>query len=239
MGSKPHRAAGGTRPGRAWIDRHLAPALLALAGAGLGAGALVRLAGHGDAAGAVWTATGALGAAYASWAVVEAVRRAQLGVDAIALLAITGALAVGESLAAAVVALMLVSGRSLEAWASSRAQRDLRLLLERAPRTARRHDRGELATVPVDEVEVGDLLMVGSGEIVPVDIELRPHATRLRSGDRLRLDIRGSWHYPRGPIRGQFPAWYESSKHGHCILHSGGACNSHLWLGWRPFTGRD
>ena len=76
-------------------------------------------------------------------------------------------------------------------------------------------------------------------EVVPVDIELRPHATRLRRGDRLRLDIRGSWHYPRDPVRGQFPAWYQSSKQGHCTLHAGGTRNSHLWLGWRPFTGED
>ncbi len=97
----------------------------------------------------------------------------------------------------------------------------------------------ELATRELPVHTFRDPQPVQPGEIVPVDIELRPHATRLRSGDRLRLDIRGSWHYPRGPIRGQFPAWYESSRQGHCILHSGGARNSHLWLGWRPFTGQD
>ena len=77
------------------------------------------------------------------------------------------------------------------------------------------------------------------GEIVQVDIELRPHATRLRRGDRLRLDIRGSWHFPRDPARGQFPAWYQSSKHGHCTVHAGGTRASHLWLGWRPPAGQD
>lgn len=77
------------------------------------------------------------------------------------------------------------------------------------------------------------------GEVVPVDIELRPHATRLRGGDRLRLDITASWHYPRDPVRGQFPAWYDSSEHGHCIVRSGGSRNSHLWLGWRPVAGED
>ncbi|MCW1957261.1 MAG: CocE/NonD family hydrolase, partial [Mycobacterium sp.] len=52
---------------------------------------------------------------------------------------------------------------------------------------------------------------VAPGEIVPVDIALRPHATRMRAGDFLRLDIRGPWHFPRNPLTGQFPAGYRRS----------------------------
>jgi predicted acyl esterase len=71
-------------------------------------------------------------------------------------------------------------------------------------------------------------------EIVPVDIEMRPHATRFRAGDVLRLDIRGTWHYPTDPIRGQFPAGYQPSKAGTFVVHSEGA---RLHLGWRGVTG--
>ena len=81
-------------------------------------------------------------AAYALWAMADAFRHGRVGVDVIAVLAVAGALAVGELLAAAVISVMLASGRALEAWAAGRARRDLRALLERAPRTARRYRAG-------------------------------------------------------------------------------------------------
>ena len=62
---------------------------------------------------------------------------------------------------------------------------------------------------------------------------MREHATRLRAGDQLRLVIRGTWHYPRNPVRGQLPSGYQKSPRGTCILHTGADVDSHLLLGWR------
>src|SRR5450631_941730 len=61
------------------------------------------------------------------------------------------------------------SGQLLEARASARARRELSLLAERAPRTARRRVEGGVVEVAVDDVVPGDRLLVGAGEIVPVD----------------------------------------------------------------------
>ena len=72
------------------------------------------------------------------------------------------------------------------------------------------------------------------GEIVLVDIALQPHATRFRKGDLLRLDIQGRWHYPRNPLFGQFPTYYQSSPKAKCILHTGGPFDAHLLIGTRP-----
>ncbi len=72
------------------------------------------------------------------------------------------------------------------------------------------------------------------GEIVPVDIALRPQATRFLAGDRLCLDLRGTWHYPRDPLRGQFPAWYARSPKGRCVIHTGGETPSSLAFASRP-----
>jgi hypothetical protein len=74
------------------------------------------------------------------------------------------------------------------------------------------------------------------GEIVPIDIALRPHATRFLRGDVLRLDIRGNWHYPKDPLRGQFPTAYQSSPKATCVLHTGGAFDARLLLGARPVS---
>jgi predicted acyl esterase len=74
---------------------------------------------------------------------------------------------------------------------------------------------------------------VKPGEIVPVVIALRPHATRFRKGDQLRLDIQGRWFYPKSKFTGQFPAAYQQSGEAHCTLHTGGAHSAYLLLGTR------
>ena len=153
----------------AWLEGQGPLILLAVTFAALAAGGILQLAGAAGAGDAAWLAAGACGAAYALWAMADALRRGRAGVDVIALLALLGAMAVGELLAAAVISVMLASGRALEAWAAGRADRDMRALLERAPRTARRYSGGSLVVVPLDAVEAGDLLMVAPGELVPVD----------------------------------------------------------------------
>ena len=80
------------------------------------AGAPARGRAVADAA---WLATAACGIGYAVWSAIDSIRYGRVGVDLIALLALTGAVATRELLAAAVVSVMLASGRALEAWADS------------------------------------------------------------------------------------------------------------------------
>ena len=100
---------------------------------------------------------------------VRSLLRGDVGVDAIALVAIVWALALGEFLAAAIIALMMSGGAALEAWAAGRARRELRLLVERAPRIAHRYVNGTVEEVKVDELQPGDVVAVRAGEIVPAD----------------------------------------------------------------------
>jgi heavy metal translocating P-type ATPase len=90
-------------------------------------------------------------------------------VDLIAVLALVGTLLVGEYVAGALIAVMLSTGRALDAAAARRASHDLRALLEHAPRFARRRIGDEVTVIPLAEVAVEDLLVVGPGEVVPVD----------------------------------------------------------------------
>ncbi|MEI6624410.1 MAG: HAD-IC family P-type ATPase, partial [Actinomycetes bacterium] len=101
--------------------------------------------------------------------VVQAARDKQATVDVIAVLALIGSLIVREPLAGAVIAVMLATGRALEERSKARAERELRLLVARQPSSARRKDADGLTEIPVAKVVVGDLLVVGAGEIVPVD----------------------------------------------------------------------
>jgi heavy metal translocating P-type ATPase len=139
----------------------------------LGLGLLARWAGpvaEGEAiAAGLWTASAVLAGVLALGWVIAAARHFRSTVDVIALLALGGSLAVREPLAAALIAWMLATGRLLEERAQHRAGRELGLLVQRAPRTARRRVGSEVVEVPADEVARGDTLVVGPGELIPVD----------------------------------------------------------------------
>ncbi|MGW2251195.1 heavy metal translocating P-type ATPase [Kitasatospora sp. NPDC001660] len=150
---------------RAWLE----PALLAVTGAALAVGGIAWLAGAGTLADACWAAGTAVAIIPSLVWVISALRRGRAGVDLIAVLALAGTLATGEYLAGALIAFMLATGRWLDAAAERRASHDLRHLLEHAPRSARRRIVDQVRTVPLSEVRVGDLLVVGPGEVVPVD----------------------------------------------------------------------
>jgi heavy metal translocating P-type ATPase len=133
------------------------------------AGAAAAIAGAGDVASWVWGAGIVVALAPLSLSVLRSLLHGDMGVDVIALLAMAGALILGEELAGAVIALMLSGGNALEEAAGSRARRELTALLERAPRFAHRHRDGGLEEVPVAALRPGDLVAVRPGEVVPVD----------------------------------------------------------------------
>ena len=162
-------SAGPVRHLVAAVSAYLEPFLLAVTAAALTAGGVAWVADADGLADLLW----GLGTVFAivpavGW-VVAALRRGHAGVDLIAVLALGGTLAVREYLAGALIALMLATGRTLEAAAQRRASHDVRALVERVPRTARRHTDVGVRMVPLAEVEIGDLLAVGPGEVVPVD----------------------------------------------------------------------
>jgi heavy metal translocating P-type ATPase len=142
---------------------------LALSVLGILAGAFLRVAGHTEAADGAWGITTAIGILPLAWETIQGLIRREAGVDLIALLAMAGALAVGQYLAGAVIALMLSSGQALEAYADRRARKELSSLLERAPQDVSRYEDGELRTRPIEDVRPADRLFVKTGEVVPVD----------------------------------------------------------------------
>ncbi|RUV40904.1 MULTISPECIES: heavy metal translocating P-type ATPase [unclassified Mesorhizobium] len=93
----------------------------------------------------------------------------RIGVDAIALVSMSAALQLGQPLAAVVVAIMYAGGTVLEDFARGRAERNLRALTDRAPRVAHRKFAHGTDAVPIEQVAVGDELLVRAGELLPVD----------------------------------------------------------------------
>ncbi|MGL9731131.1 heavy metal translocating P-type ATPase [Enterococcus sp. DIV0756] len=100
---------------------------------------------------------------------VQTLRSGKYGVDILAITAIVATLLVGEYWASLMVLVMLTGGDSLEDYASHQAGRELQSLLNNSPQIAHRIDGEEVTELKVDEVQVGDTILVKPGELVPVD----------------------------------------------------------------------
>ncbi len=142
----------------------------------LAAGGVAFVAGTRSTADGLWNAATALGLVLSVTWTASALRQRRPTVDVIAVLALGGALLVDEAFAGAVITVMLTTGQALEARAAARARRELSLLVERAPRRARLRVETGVVDVPAEEVGVGDRVLVGSGEVVPVDGRLQAPA---------------------------------------------------------------
>ncbi|MFD6464139.1 HAD-IC family P-type ATPase, partial [Streptomyces roseolus] len=161
--------SGRRRRVRERLRRAKNPVLLISCLLALGLGALMWLIGAHKAADICWISGTVIAWLAATEDVVTALRKGRFGVDMIAWLALIGTVLVGEYLAGALIGVMLATGAALDAAAERRAAKDLHALLDRAPRTARRRLGESIEVVPLDAVAAGDILLVGPGEVVPVD----------------------------------------------------------------------
>ncbi|HLX15539.1 MAG TPA: heavy metal translocating P-type ATPase [Bradyrhizobium sp.] len=158
------------------FERVLRWALVAIALAGLAAGIAAQAAHRRDLADLFWILATAPVVAGLAVSMLRDFLAGRLGVDAIALVSMSAALALGQPLAGAVVALMYSGGNVLEDIAVARAEHDLRALVDRAPREAHRRIDDRIEEVPILAVAVGDRLLVRGGEIIPVDGVVASHA---------------------------------------------------------------
>lgn len=144
-------------------------ALLSGALAGLLSGAVTQFLGARDAS--TWSYIASICIVLIPTAIASARRllEREMGVDVIAVLAMVGALALGEYLAGAIIAVMLTGGTALERFAVARARRELTALIRRAPRVAHRRAGTDIIDVGVDDVALADVLIVKPGEVVPAD----------------------------------------------------------------------
>ena len=93
----------------------------------------------------------------------------RIGVDSIAFVSMSGALLLGQNLAGIVIAIMYAGGNLLEDVAVARAERDLKSLIDRAPRIAHRRKDAIIEDIPIEQVAIGDIILVRAGEVIPVD----------------------------------------------------------------------
>lgn len=150
-------------------ERMLRRTLIAIALGGLAVGLGAWAAGRDDVARWCWAA----GTVPVIVGLLASMARdflaGRVGVDAVALVSMSASLILGEALAGVVIAVMYAGGNVLEDFAVRRAERDLKSLIDRAPRTAHRRFDSHVVDVPIEQVCVGDRILVQGGEVVPVD----------------------------------------------------------------------
>lgn len=155
-----------TRPG-ALLHRFPLP-FLALAGLVVGAALTYIL--HREALGGwVWLATLIAGGIPLVYHTARRLAHGEFASDVIAMLAIVGALLLDQAFAGVIIVLMQSSGEAIDSYAFQRASASLTELLKRAPQTARRRRGSVVEVIPAGAVEVGDPLVVLSGDMIPAD----------------------------------------------------------------------
>ena len=95
--------------------------------------------------------------------------RREFGSDLIAGISIVTSVLLGEYLAGSIVVLMLSGGEALESYALRNASSVLRALAKRMPSIAHRKRDSIIHDVPLDDIEVGDTLVIYPHDICPVD----------------------------------------------------------------------
>lgn len=154
---------------------------------------------------------------------VRDIIRGHYGLDILAVVAMGATLSVGEYLASLIIVLMLTGGEALEDYAEYRASRELTSLLDRSPQVAHRissdgtADGGSsIENIAVDEVRVGDVLLVRPSEIVPVDgVLLSPVASLDESsltGESIPREIEEGQQVLSGSLNGVQAIQIQASK---------------------------
>ena len=156
-----------------WARAHFSLLLAGLAVLGLATGAALWALGKSDLAAWAWAAGTAPVLLALLYEIVMSLRRGDVGLDVVAALSMTAALAFGEPLAGNVVALMYSGGQLLETFAAGRARREMTALLGRVAKTALRYGPSGLDETLITELVPGDRLLIRQGEVLPVDGHVR------------------------------------------------------------------
>ncbi len=153
--------------GRIW-HKHSSMILVGIASGGLLVGLVLSWRGF-DHAGLVWTAATLAVLVSLLVQIFGALRRGDVGLDIVAALSMSAAIAFGEPLAGNVVGLMYAGGQLLEAFAEGRARREMTALMGRVSHSAMRYTASGLEEIAISQIGPGDRLLIRQGEVIPVD----------------------------------------------------------------------
>jgi Cd2+/Zn2+-exporting ATPase len=143
--------------------------LMAASGAAILAGVAASFAGQDPAAAVLFVVAAVAGGIYPVRRAANAVRTRTIDINVLMVIAVAGALILGELMEAASVVFLFALAQWLEVRTLDRARQAIGALIDLAPRQARVRRGGSERVVAVDDLAVGDEVIVRPGDKVPVD----------------------------------------------------------------------
>ncbi|AKP66832.1 heavy metal translocating P-type ATPase [Companilactobacillus ginsenosidimutans] len=147
---------------------------------------------------------------------IKVLRSGNFGVDLLAITAIVATIALGEYWAGWIVLLMLTGGDTLEEYAANKAKSELKSLLDNSPSKAHVMKGENVQDIDIDEVKVGDDLLIRPKEQVPVDgvvFEGKSNVDESSlTGESVPVDVSEGSHVMSGSINGEFPFQMKAEK---------------------------
>ncbi|CDI59546.1 cadmium-translocating P-type ATPase [Lactobacillus helveticus] len=94
------------------------------------------------------------------------------GVDILAVIAIVSTILINNYWTEWMILVMSTGGETLEDYATGQASKELRSLLNNTPRIANKLVNGKISEVNVEDLKIGDIVLIKPGQQVPVDGEI-------------------------------------------------------------------
>jgi Cd2+/Zn2+-exporting ATPase len=138
-------------------------------GVALGAGLICQVSGFMRPAVALLISSAVVGGIYPARRAVAAIRSRALDINTLMVIAVAGALALGDWLEAATVVFLFALAQWLELRTLERARQAIRALMDLSPPDALVRRHGQESRISVDQIHLADEVIVRPGEKVPVD----------------------------------------------------------------------
>lgn len=147
---------------------------------------------------------------------IKVLKSGNFGVDLLAITAIVATIALGQYWAGWIVLLMLTGGDTLEEYAANKAKSELKSLLDNTPSQAHLIDNGNIKDVDIDDVKVGDELLIRPKEQVPVDGKVIEGQSEVDesslTGESVPVNIQVDSSVMSGSINGENPFKIKAEK---------------------------
>lgn len=147
---------------------------------------------------------------------VKVLKSGNFGIDLLAITAIVATIVLGQYWAGWIVLLMLTGGDTLEEYAANKAKSELKSLLDNTPSQAHLIDNGTIKDIDIDDVKIGDQLLIRPKEQVPVDGIVVDGQSEVDesslTGESVPVNVKLDSHVMSGSINGENPFKIKAEK---------------------------
>jgi heavy metal translocating P-type ATPase len=153
-----------------WFVKHYPVPVLAVIG--LLIGGVLQITHEEQVGKIAWFVTLVAGGIPVVWQTVREILHKHFVADIVAMLAIIVSIVLNDAFPGVIIVLMQSGGKALEDYAYRRASSSLDNLLSRAPRIAHRKLDHDIEEVKASQINIGDVLVIRPGDLIPVDGEI-------------------------------------------------------------------